>query len=127
MLHISRLLVFIFFAVSICSPAASAASSKKSPYTLFELSCKKNQRATGCAAPFRQCDLGVDTNIADTCKISAKNQRCPDFSWEKCCAANCYLRAGNTMKGTEACMDQCGDSIGSRIYWPKAIKTSSKR
>jgi len=96
---------------------ADAASPKKSSYDLFDLSCAKNQRATGCAAPYRQCDFGVDKDIVETCKISARNQRCPDFSWEKCCATNCFLRAGKKHKGTQACIDECSDVAESRIYW----------
>jgi hypothetical protein len=112
--------LFFFFS----STYAEAAPAKKSPYDLFNLSCAKNQRATGCAAPYRQCDFGVEADIVDTCKISAKNQRCPDFSWEKCCATNCFLRAGKKHKGTQACIDECSDVTASRVYW---LKDGSKK
>lgn len=122
MLRVGLLLFVSLMTFNLGSVSVKAAGSAKSPYTLFELSCSKNQRATGCAAPFRQCDLGVDRDIVQTCQYSAKKQRCPDFTWEKCCATNCFLRAGKTMKGTQACMEECGDSAGSRVYWPKAKK-----
>lgn len=95
---------------------SEAAPAKQSPYDLFNLSCSKNQRATGCASPYRQCDFGVEKDIYDTCMISAKNQRCPDFTWEKCCATNCYLRAGKKHKGTQACIDECSDPTAGRMY-----------
>jgi hypothetical protein len=107
--------MFLFLGGSI----AQAAAKKTSPYDLYNLSCSKNQRATGCASPYRQCDFGVEQNIIDTCKLSAEHQRCPDFSWEKCCATNCYLRAGKKHKGTQACIDECSEITASRIYWLK--------
>lgn len=102
-------------------PAGNAERAVKSvpqPNKLFhQLNCSRTDRATGCAVPYRQCDLGGgDLDIVSACQLSASNQRCPDFSWEKCCATNCYLRGGNK------CMDECNAATEATAFSPDAVK-----
>jgi hypothetical protein len=94
----------------------------RSGSSIFDVDCSAKQRATGCMAPYKTCETGVRKNIVATCMMSAKFQRCPDFGWEKCCAANCYLRAGKNTSKMGQCMEECGSSAASAHYWPKAPK-----
>lgn len=110
------LLMFLFLFGGGYSQYAQASS----PPSLFDLNCKKNERATGCMLPYAQCEVGVQTSIVETCSMSAQLNRCPDFGWEKCCAANCYLRAGKRTSKMGACMEECGRAADSGHYWPAA-------
>ena len=131
MIHISKLWVTLILLLGFQGVKAFAAddeSSENSPINkLFALSCKSNERATGCTAPFRQCEIGIrfnpndpfnEVDVIDTCRLSAKFKRCPDFSWEKCCATNCYIRNGKKFDGIGECIEGCGLSPASNVFWP---------
>jgi len=97
------------------STGAFAKSAK-----LFDIQCKSDERATGCLAPYNQCEFGTEKDVIATCRLSAKYQRCPDFGWEKCCAANCYIRADRKVRKMGKCMEECTASPLGLVFWPKA-------
>lgn len=109
---------------------------KKTPINeLFQLKCAANERATGCTQPFQQCALGTPPkSVVQTCLKSARAPACPNFSWEKCCATNCFLRKGGIdpdgtirLTGMDKCMEQCGSAPASRVFWAKAVTIKKRR
>jgi len=113
---------FLFLFIALVGGSYSSISLAGKAPSLYDVNCKASERATGCMAPFKQCELGVKKSVAATCMMAARRNNCPDFGWEKCCAANCYLRAGKKTSKMGACMDECGKASASTHFWPKAPK-----
>ncbi len=112
---------FFLLLVLVGGGYTSESFANKAP-SLYDVDCKSTERATGCMAPFQQCEVGVMKSVAATCMMAAQGNRCPDFGWEKCCAANCFLRAGKKTSKMGACMEECGKASAASHLWPKAPK-----
>lgn len=118
----------IFMITTILNQYAAFADSKSAPSKFFQIKCTTNERATGCTAPYPRCAKGTDQqSIVTTCMRSAGEKLCPDFSWEKCCAANCFIRKGGVdsdgvvrLTGMNECMNECLAAPAAQVFWPKA-------
>jgi hypothetical protein len=99
--------------------------------------------ATGCLAPFRTCArFGAMPFVHDpvtgrmpedvpfrnqifACKEAAKRPLCPDFSWEKCCMANCQRRDRPGVD--DACVLSCVSAPEALAMWARTPPFISAR
>lgn len=121
-------LVCLMASTFICSMALAKNSRKENYhkiYTLFDdLTCAPTHHATGCTAPYPKCVPGFPYKDAvKYCKIEAREQKCPDFSWEKCCATNCFLLNSQSFgPPMNRCLERCGSVPEARFYFPNTNK-----
>jgi hypothetical protein len=74
------------------------------------LACRAAEYATGCFDVGHACAAGLAADAEAACVLAAKGGRCPTFTWEKCCVANCAVREPKRLEARTACIDRCASS-----------------
>ncbi len=107
-------------------PSSSEAKTYKSLYTFLDFACDETSRATGCADPFPRCVPGRGSDVIQSCRLSGESPMCTNFTWEKCCAANCSILHGQKSKKFGECVTQCVSMPENSEDWSKRASKARK-